>query len=678
MIGILRLKLRRILIFFQFVLDGFFPFLYNTFIRRQGMELRQMAKMAVLVPYQNMLELTEHMFDEYPKIQKHTVEYVSNERVAERAREIETEGCDVIMARGFQARLVKHTVKLPVVEIQVTAQELGMLVLDIKEELQLENPKIAVVGSDNMICDTTHFNRLFQVDFETYQIKPGYDSEDALRTAVKEAEKNGCLAVIGGSVVCWQAEELGLVHRFIPCGRESLQSAFRIAERICYAIDLEKVNGAEMSVMLDNTQRGIMRVNAEGFVLRANANTFNLLNLPPSDLIGKNLSEILPALSSELMDKTLKNGEESYTILVPPSRRETVVNINPVMLEGKVDGAILMLQEGRRVIAMNSELRHELYLHGHMAPWHFNQYPSRSPESRKTVEQASRIAKYSAPVLLSGEAGTGKEMLAQCIHNAGLTKNNAFISLDCQAYHEDTLDTTLFGNYSVRKDTISSMVEAAQDGTLFLSNIDALSNELQYKILRLIRGTFLHNGSNKPMEADVRVIAATRSNLIAKVEDGSFRSDLYYAINALGITLKPIRERREDILPWVEIYLSQWKERYDRVVHLTQSAEEYLVNYDWPGNLNQINSVCERIVLLSDHRNIDEGFLQRQIRQLTPKLLPGTGQIVLFKDEKAVEISELLKRYNGNRQKVADELGISKTTLWRYIKKYGIEKDFSY
>ena len=128
----------------------------------------------------------------------------------------------------------------------------------------------------------------------------------------------------------------------------------------------------------------------------------------------------------------------------------------------------------------------------------------------------------------------------------------------------------------------------------------------------------------------------------------------------------------------MEIYLAQWKERYDRIIHLTQGAKDFLINYSWPGNLNQINSVCERIVLLSERRNIDEGFIQRQINQLTPKVLPGTDQIVLFKDEKALEISELLKKYNGNRQKVADALGISKTTLWRHIKKYGIDKDFSY
>jgi transcriptional regulator with PAS, ATPase and Fis domain len=302
-----------------------------------------------------------------------------------------------------------------------------------------------------------------------------------------------------------------------------------------------------------------------------------------------------------------------------------VVSISPIRLEEKIDGAIMTLQEGRKVMEMSSELRHELYIRGQMARWRFEHLPAQSEAGARMVKQAARVAQFQAPLLLTGEFGSGKEILAQCIHNAGVTRGNAFISLDCRAYQSETLDTLLFGTVSARKDSLPSLVEAAQDGTIFLSNIEFLSEELQYKIHRLTRGIFLHNGSNKPMEVSVRLIAATHTPLITKVENGSFRSDLYYAINALGITVPPIRRRREDILGWIDIYLREWKKRYDRVIHLTQGAKDYLTGYDWPGNLNQINSVCEQMMLLSERRNIDEGFLRRQIEQLTPKTLPGTA-----------------------------------------------------
>lgn len=129
---------------------------------------------------------------------------------------------------------------------------------------------------------------------------------------------------------------------------------------------------------------------------------------------------------------------------------------------------------------------------------------------------------------------------------------------------------------------------------------------------------------------------------------------------------------------WFGQYLTKWQERYKRYFRPTPGAYQFIQKYDWPGNLDQIDSLCERIVLLSEKRNIDELFLQRQLEQVAPKLMPGTDTVVLYKDQKAVELAELLKKNNGNREKVAAELGISKTTLWRRMKKYGIEKDFSY
>lgn len=637
-----------------------------------------MAKMAVLVPHQDMVDMVEQMFDDYPRIQRLCVEHIKSEQVVRRAKELEAEGCDVIMARGLQAKLIKHNVRLPLVEIRVTAQELGSLVLELKEELQADCPKIGIFGFDNMLCDTSQFDRLFHIQHRTYTVKTDKDSEVLLRQAVADAVKDGIQGVIGGDVVCRQAEALGLRWRFIHSGWESIQAAFQTAGHVCYAIDLEKVNHAEMNTMLDNIQSGILRLDSEGVVTMANAHAFNLLNLAPKELIGANLTQVFPSLNEDILSSALLRGEEAYTILVPPSRRETVVNIMPVFLDDKINGAILTLQEGHKVLEMNSELRYELYLHGYMARWRFEDFPARSEEGRRILHQAERIAMFSAPVLLSGEAGSGKEILAQCIHNGGVTKGNAFISMDCRAYQPDTMDTMLFGTFSSKKEAAPTLVETAQDGTLFLDNVEELSPELQFKLFRLVQGIFLHNGSTRPQKVNVRVVASTQTNLITKVENGSFRADLYYSLNALGIHMKPLRERREDILDWAEIYLARWRERYDRPVYLTQGAKDYLKAYDWPGNLNQVNSVCEQIVLLSERKNVDEGFLRRQIERLTPKMLPGTHELVVYRDERAVEIAELLKQHHGNRQKVADALGVSKTTLWRYIKKYGIDKDYSY
>ncbi len=634
-----------------------------------------MAKVAVLVPYEEMCEIAEPMVRQYQHITPMCVEYSQTESIAQRAKELVEQGCELILARGLQARLIKKTVKIPVIEIRVTAQALGKLILELRHELNIPHPKLGFVASADMMCNTDEFDELFDVILERYTV----DSWEDLETAVDQAIEEGCQAVIGGEVVCNRAQERDFPYRFIESSEESLQAALSIAKRVCYAIDLEKENSAEMNTMLDFTFSGIMRIDQEGTILRANRVAYNLLNQMPRDLLGRDVLEALPQLGQENVEKALRDGKEAYGFLVPIENRAVIVNVAPILIDGAITGAILTLQEGERIIEIDSELRRELYQRGFIARHTFRRMVCESKETVQLVNQAKRIAKYSAPVLITGESGCGKGVLAQCIHNESLAKRNAFISIDCSAYQDETLDTMLFGNYyTSRKDSAPCLVEMVQHGTLYLSHVEALSIELQHKILGLIQGKFIHNSSHQPVSTNVRVIASSDVNLIVRVEKREFRSDLYYALSVLSLEVLPLRRRREDILGWVDFFLNDWQKRYKCYVNLTQGARDYLENYQWPGNLDQLSSLCERIVLLAEKRNIDEVFLRRQLEQVSPKVMPNTEQVVLFKDKKAVQIAELLRKHNGNRQKVADEMGISKTTLWRYIKKYGIEQDYSF
>lgn len=273
---------------------------------------------------------------------------------------------------------------------------------------------------------------------------------------------------------------------------------------------------------------------------------------------------------------------------------------------------------------MDSKLRLELYQRGYIARQTFDRLIGGSREMAGSLALAKRIAKYPTPVLLTGEQGVGKGMLAQCIHNESLRRGNAFVPVHCGAWQAETLDTMLFGNYTAHRDSASlCMAEQARDGTLYLSHVDALPPETQYKVLNLILGLFLHNGPNQPVDTDVRVIAATDANLTAKVEKGEFRRDLYYALNILGIELPPLRQRRGDVQAWFDRYLAEWQERFNRHVRLTQGAQKFIQEYDWPGNLDQMNNLCERVVLLTEKRNVDEVFLKKQLELVSPRLLPG-------------------------------------------------------
>lgn len=228
-----------------------------------------------------------------------------------------------------------------------------------------------------------------------------------------------------------------------------------------------------------------------------------------------------------------------------------MVNVAPILVGEQIEGAVLTFQEGQRLIEMDSEMRRELYQRGFVARYTFENTICEDPETRRQFSLAKRISRFSAPVLLTGEVGSGKGVLAQCIHNESLLRKNAFITVDCSAWQPETVDNILFGNYTTRREAGDSYAEMAQDGTLYLSHVEMLPLETQYKLLCLIRGHFLHNGPSRPAAAHVRVIASTSVNLITRVEKGEFRSDLYYALSVLTVEVLPLRRRRGDIEGWM-------------------------------------------------------------------------------------------------------------------------------
>lgn len=632
-----------------------------------------MAKVAFLLPQLEICELTRSLLPEYPELSVMSVEYIQTANLLSRAKELEAQGCELIVARGVQAQLLRESLDLTVIEIVATTQELGLALSELKDTLQAECPRVGLICFSNMVSDISHFNRLFGVELRPYLVKTGGE----LAAAVDLAKQDGCVAVIGGDIVCERARKLGLICSFFPTNAESLRNALATVSRVSYAMEQQKRNSAEMDAMLAHTFIGIMQINRHGRIMRINRAGYEILGATVDELPGRPVREVIPALSNQLLDNTLVNGNETYAISLEINRRTAVVNITPIFVDNIVEGAILTIQEGHRIIEMDSELRRELYQRGYVARYSFDNIICRSSESENTIKLAKRIAKYSAPILLTGESGCGKGIMAQCIHKESFFCKNAFVPVDCSAWMPETLDGMLFGSYTTRKDAPACIAELVEEGTLYLSHVESLLPETQYKLLNLIRGRFMHNGSNRSIATNVRVIASCDSDLISRVEKGEFRRDLYYALNVLSIDILPLRRRREDIAGWVEFYLAEWQEKYKRFVYLTNGARRFIEEYDWPGNLDQINSVCERIVLLTEKRNIDEMFLRKQLEQVTPKIAPAADITVMIKDQKAVEIAQALKKHSGNREKAAAELGISKTTLWRHMKKYGIEQDFS-
>lgn len=633
-----------------------------------------MTRTAILLPYPAQQEQIIQIAKAYQSLDIMRAERAYTETVIQLGKELEDKGCELIIARGLHAQLLRENVMIPLVEMKVTTQEMGIVISGIRKRLGDKNPTIGLVGYKNMFGNTDHYDELFGIHLKKYFVT----NREELVPSVELAVSEGCSAIIGGDIVCMHAEKLGIVCSKIPAGMESLTNALENAERVSYAIELSKTNNAEMDVMLNNTFTGIMQVDAEGVIMRINLAGHNFLERYLGDPVGKRVQQVIPSLRRKALEDALVEGKEAYSIYLNSQKMEVVVNIAPILIDQRIQGAVLTFQEGRRIIEMDTELHKELYQRGFIANFTMEKFGTASKELKKLEKDAKKIAKYSAPVLIMSEKGAGADYLAEAIHNASFMKNNAFVPVECDAWMPETLDDMLFGNYTSRQGTPPCLAELASDGTLFLNNIEMLSRETQYKMLNLIRGRFMHNGSHRVSFIKVRVLASTSVNLIAKVEKGEFRQDLYFALSTLSLEIPPLRHNKDYALHWFRRYIDDWQKEYKRYVHLTQGALKFVQEYEWPGNLEQMSSVCERIILLTEQRNIDEVFIRKQVQQIVPELIPGTEKVVVYKNKEAVQIAELLRKYGGNREKVAAELGISKTTLWRHIKKYGIEKDFTF
>ena len=297
-----------------------------------------------------------------------------------------------------------------------------------------------------------------------------------------------------------------------------------------------------------------------------------------------------------------------------------------------------------------------------------------------------KIRNSESTVLIQGENGTGKELIARAIHYNSPRKDSQFVTVNCSAFNENLLDSELFGHVKgsftgAIKDK-KGLFEAADKGTLFLDEIGDMPPSMQVKLLRVIQeGTLTPVGGLEPRKVDVRVVAATNKDLKEMVEDGTFREDLYYRINVINLVVPPLRDRKEDIMVLVDHFLSRGcKEKNIPIKQFAKRTLEKAFDYPWPGNIRELENEVERLIVLSgDELRIPAELLSQRIRDFGESgKLQGVRVAGKLKDsleelEKTM-IREGLKRTNWNKSRLAKELGISRAGLIMKVEKYNLDK----
>jgi transcriptional regulator of acetoin/glycerol metabolism len=473
---------------------------------------------------------------------------------------------------------------------------------------------------------------------------------------------------------------------------------------------------AELKTIAQALPEGVLLLRRDGTISQMNAPAGTMLGLIPERATGRRMRDVLPipALLARALERQEAFTDEELVFETPQGRVTCLCSLKPIVgtqaktgLEDLLNPAGLLLStqvtsDGFVLILRSIERVQKLVhrLSGARAHLTFANVIGASLPLREALHLAQRAAQSNSTVLLRGETGTGKEIFAQSIHNQSPRASGPFVAINCAAIPRELINTELFGYEGgsftgADRQGRPGKFEQANGGTLFLDEIGDMPLDLQTALLRAIETrTITRVGGQRTISVDVRIIAATHKNLQEETRRGTFRSDLYYRLNVLSITLPALRERRDDIPLLVHHFLERQSQSQRRRLTMTPEALQALQAFPWHGNVRELENLLERVTYLSPHSVLTLDDLPDEFRHASDTSLPqlpalpppqehassstpvGSAQKQSLKRQsQQAELEAILQAYEqagGQMRRAAALLGISRTTLWRKMARYGL------
>lgn len=631
-----------------------------------------MSKIAILLPKEYMLEQARNVIWE-DELDIDILKVIKTSDSVYEARQAVEQGAEVVLARGVQAAFIRQYTNIPVAELTLTGQEIGLMIASAKKKVPDKKcPQIALIGFKNMFSDTTYADELFDIRLKFYDITAIEQAAEKVDLAIQE----GADVLLGGDTVNALAAQKGIPAQFIDSTEESIRSAIGVAKKMILTAEAEKNFTAQFETVLDNSYNGILEIDENKEIMIVNRAGEELFHKKASQLEGTALEKVIPELEQRYIDDVLSGKRDSFMTSVYVAGVPMMLTAAPIQYENKIRGAIISLYRNASVRKNDADELHSYYLKGYVAYAHFSDIRITGKEMEYCVELSKMYALSKNPVLICGEDGTDKEKLAQCIHNNSSYKAGPFVAVNCSGMTEQMQVDRLFGNPDAEDESMKKGALAIGDhGTIVISEIEKLSLLCQYRLYRAIRyDSLIQNDLERSQTLDNRIIAITGADLYQYVEQGRFRQDLYCLLNSLTVEIPPLRKRPQDIRAIVEDCRVRFTKRYARFPKIAEDAMEALAGFGWQGNEIQLESFCERLFLTSPKKTITSDYVYFLLDTLYPvkERISEDGTTVIYQHPEAARLTELLEKHQGNRSAVAKELGISTTTLWRRMKKYGV------
>jgi PAS domain S-box-containing protein len=466
-------------------------------------------------------------------------------------------------------------------------------------------------------------------------------------------------------------------------------------DQISSELETVQTLNRELNAIIESSYDGIMVTDSNGIGLRINQALSRLTGLDEGHYVGKSIEDLFKSgifHYEPITIAALRAGRRVTSVQKINTGKEVVVTGNPIFdAEGKVTHIVTNVRDITELAQLQGQLR-ESQMRSARYQTELNQVliermqqdhvVAKSPNMLNALDLAMRVARTDSSVLITGESGSGKEVIARIIHNnSNRREQGSFIKINCGAIPENLLESELFGYEAgaftgARKEGKVGLFEAADQGTILLDEIGEIPVNLQVKLLRVLQEQELYRiGGTKPIKLDIRVIAATNRNLMELIRDGRFREDLFYRLNVVPINVPPLRERRSDILPLALNFLAKQNKKTGGNKQIEVTALNLLESYSWPGNVRELENVIERLMVLSNDELICESLVETQLfKEQGRQPLPiNINRLIPLREAQELVERELirlaLEEYRTVRG-AAKALGVAHSNIVRKVDRY--------
>ena len=581
------------------------------------------------------------------------------------------EGAKIIISRGGTARLIRKALNVEVIEVEASMQR----TLSFIYEETSETTRIGIVGFSPLINLVTPICTILSRNYRSFELR---EKESFLERMDMLVQWNPDV-VIGDAVAFQWAKSKGLNAYLIESSMETIVDAFERAMLVYKNLNRYFMAEKKLEAVLDCTRDGAVLVNSDGTIEEINKQGCTILGEGRAKLLGSNVSSFF---NTPELSKAFRKKLHSRNMIVTCNDDKLALDHIPVSSEKLSDNAsVILFQPVQKIQEAGNQIRKKLSESGFYAKYTFDNIIYHCAEMKRLVETARLYSRTSSNIMIVGETGTGKELFAQSIHNAGTLSNGPFVAVNCAALPGNLLESELFG-YAPGAFTGASrsgkigLFELAHEGTLFLDELTEMDIFLQAKLLRALQtGEIMRIGDNKVIPIKVRIIAATNKNPLEAIKAANLRADLFYRINVLDLKIPPLRDRKGDPEVLFRTFLEKaCKHQSISVPPLSGKLARELRHHSWPGNVRELENCAEKFATLQSLHDFEAPLLSSETHQMgriSCDEMAGESLVegATLDDMIAAKVNQIFKQENCNITKTALRLSIDRNTVKRWLGK---------